>query len=236
VRGHSTFDDFADDYASTLNRGLAFSGENKDFYARARIEWLADALAELGRPRPERVVDFGCGTGTSVPLLADALGARSVLGIDVSERSIDVARRMHGGEHATFQTFAEHEPAADADLAFCNGVFHHIPPSERADSVRHVWRSLAPGGIWAFWENNPYNPGTQWLMHRLPFDRGVVKISAAGARRLLRAGGFEILRTAHLFLFPKALSPLRRFERRLSGLPLGAQFVVLAQKAPASSA
>jgi SAM-dependent methyltransferase len=228
VRGHSDFDDYADDYDGTLNQGLAFSGENKDFYARARIEWLASMLAELGR-KPERVIDFGCGTGTSVPLLLELLGARSALGIDVSERSIEVARRMHGSERATFQTFEEHRPDGAADLAFCNGVFHHIPPAERARAVSHVRRSLAPGGLWAFWDNNPYNPGTQWLMHRLPFDRGVVKISASGARRLLRDGGFEIVRTAHLFLFPRALSPLRRLEPRLSGLPLGAQFVVLAR-------
>jgi len=229
MQGHVDFDDYADDYDGTLNRGLAFSGEDKDFYARARVEWLRTVFAELG-VGPRRVIDFGCGTGSSVPLLLDVLGAESVFGVDVSPRSIAVAQKRHADPRAAFQTFEGYAPSADADLAFCNGVFHHIPRAERAQAVRQVWHSLAAGGLWAFWENNPYNPGTQWLMHRLPFDRGVEKISALGARRLLRDGGFEIVRTDHLFLFPRMLRALRPLERTLSALPLGAQYLVVARK------
>ncbi len=159
----------------------------------------------------------------------------SALGIDVSARSIEVAKRACSRPEASFLTFAEHRPDGAVDLAFCNGVFHHIPPAERAAAVKHVWDSLAPGGVWAFWENNPYNPGTQWLMSRLPFDRGVVKIAASGARRLLEAGGFEILRTDHLFVFPKLLSRCAGWNRALAGLPVGAQYVVVARKTPAAS-
>lgn len=234
MRGHVDFDDFADDYERTLNQGLAFSGENKDFYARARMDWVAEVLAGLGA-RPRRAIDFGCGTGPSVPLLLDVLGVETALGVDVSQRSIDVAKRLHAHARASFLTLGEHTPNGDVDLAFCNGVFHHIPPADRAGAVEHVWRSLAPGGLWAFWENNPLNPGTQWLMHRLPFDRDAVKISPFGARRLLRAAGFEILRTDHLFWFPKALSALRPLERHLAPLPFGAQYVVIARKPLARS-
>ena len=229
MRGHVDFDEFADDYDGTLNRGLAFSGENKDFYARARVAWLNEVLAARG-VRPRRAIDFGCGTGSSVPILLETLGLDSVLGLDVSPRSIELARRRHSDARASFATFASYTPNADIDLAFCNGVFHHIPPSERAAAVDQVWRSLAPGGYWAFWENNPLNPGTQWLMHRLPFDRGVVKISARGARRLLRGRGFEIVQTDHLFVFPRALRSFRPLERSLARWPLGAQYVVVARK------
>ena len=43
-------------------------------------------------------------------------------------------------------------------------------------------------------------------------------------------GGFEILRTDFLFFFPRWLGWLRRIEPRLTGLPLGAQYLVLTRK------
>lgn len=229
MRGHAEFDDFADDYEQTLNQGLAFSGENKDFYAQARVEWLRDVLAPLDL-RPRSAIDFGCGTGTSTPLLQDVLQLERVLGVDLSERSIAVAKARYGGERREFSQLGEYEPRADFDLAFCNGVFHHIPLAERAGAVARVFRSLRPGGYWAFWENNPFNPGTQWLMRKLPFDHDAIKVSCFQARRLLRAGGFQPVRTDHLFLFPKFLARLRPLERRVAHLPIGAQYLVLAQK------
>lgn len=229
MRGHVEFDDFAEDYDQTLNQGLAFSGENKDFYARARIEWLSEVLGPL-ELRPRRAIDFGCGTGTSTPLLLELLDLDSVLGVDLSERSIAVAKARHASERAEFLQLDAHQPAGDCDLAFSNGVFHHIPLAERAGAVERVFRSLRPGGYWAFWENNPFNPGTQWLMRKLAFDRDAIKVSCFEARRLLRAGGFEQVRTDHLFLFPKFLARLRPLERRLSYLPIGAQYLLLAKK------
>jgi SAM-dependent methyltransferase len=60
---------------------------------------------------------------------------------------------------ASFFTLSGYQPAGQADLAFCNGVFHHIPLEERAEAVAYVYRSLRPGGLFAFWENNPVEPG-----------------------------------------------------------------------------
>ena len=61
------FDRFADNYDECLNDALAASGETKEFFARARVEWLAKCLAEFGL-RARSVLDYGCGTGArSVP-------------------------------------------------------------------------------------------------------------------------------------------------------------------------
>jgi hypothetical protein len=69
-----------------------------------------------------------------------------------------------------------------------------------------------PRGIFAFWENNPWNPGTRYVMSRIPFDRDAITVSAIEARGLLRAGGFEVIRTDFLFIFPKFLSWLLFME------------------------
>jgi hypothetical protein len=67
-------------------------------------------------------------------------------------------------------------------------------------------------------------------MHRIPFDRDAIPLTPPEARQLLQAGGFEILRTDFLFLFPRMLKWLRGLEAPLTRWPLGAQYQVLCRK------
>jgi hypothetical protein len=71
----SGFDSYAHDYDAALNRGLAVSGEDKEFFARGRVFWLSLCLKEL-QFVPEVVLDFGCGIGTATPLFYDLLGGK----------------------------------------------------------------------------------------------------------------------------------------------------------------
>ena len=64
----SPFDSYRLDYDEVLNRGLAVSGEDAGYFARRRIEWLARCLAAFGAPAAS-ILDYGCGHGTSAPLL-----------------------------------------------------------------------------------------------------------------------------------------------------------------------
>jgi len=226
-----SFDQYAAEYDVALNQGLAHSGERKEYFAEGRIRWLARRLRSLGASA-ERVLDFGCGTGASTPYFFDVLGARSVLGVDVSEQSLTVARSAQGRRPGVRFAAIEVDsgPVAAFELAFCNGVFHHIPPAERLTAVRYVERALRPGGVFAFWENNPWNPGTRYVMSRVPFDRDAITLTPPEARRLLSAGGLEVLRTEFLFIFPRFLHRLRPLEPALSALPLGGQYLVLCRK------
>src|SRR5262249_6936636 len=221
------FDRYAASYDATLSQALAVSGENKEYFARGRIGFLGQCLDRLA-VQVRSVLDFGCGIGSGTGLLAEMLGPVTVLGVDVSARSIDQARHAHPG--LRFTTLAEYVPTGELDLAFCNGVFHHIPPTERLRAVDVVFRSLRPGGLFAFWENNPWNPGTRYVMARLEFDRDAVPIAAPEARRLLSAGRVTVVQTDFLFVFPRVLPALRPYEPRLSGWPLGAQYQVLGEK------
>lgn len=223
------FDRYATDYDAALAQGISVSGEDKDFFARGRVAWLAKCLREISF-QSKLVMDYGCGTAQAAPHLLELLAAEKVLGVDVSEGLLAVARRDHRSPRAEFLPLAKYQPAGQMGLVFCNGVFHHIPPAERAAAVDYVFRSLKPGGIFALWENNPWNPGTRYVMSRIPFDRDAVTLSPPAARRMLGAGGFEILRTDSAFYFPRALGFLRGLEPLLAKLPLGAQYQVLARK------
>ncbi|MBI5366727.1 MAG: hypothetical protein HZA54_06800, partial [Planctomycetes bacterium] len=73
------FDDYGRNYAETLNRSLAPTGETVEYFARGRVAWLAARLAGFGpAARPRRVIDFGCGTGNAVPWLRSLLGADEI--------------------------------------------------------------------------------------------------------------------------------------------------------------
>jgi SAM-dependent methyltransferase len=222
------FDAYAEDYEGALEQGIRLSGEDSGYFAGSRVAWLGRRLAELG-VTPGSVLDFGCGTGSTTPYLLGLPGAQRVLGADVSEGLLTLARRDHGSERARF-AHPDAAPAGAADVAYCNGVFHHIPLAERAGAVASVVRALRPGGVFGFWENNPWNPGTRMVMRRIPFDRDAITLTPPEARRLLRAGGLEVIRTDFLFIFPSALARLRPLERRLARAPLGAQYMVLCRK------
>ena len=47
---------------------------------------------------------------------------------------------------------------------------------------------------------------------------------------MLRNGGFEVLHTDFLFIFPHILNWLRWIEPMVSRLPFGGQYMVLARK------
>src|SRR4051812_9926026 len=222
-----TFDCAHSEYDRALDRGLSLSGEHREYFAQGRVSFLRECLAGLG-DRPLRALDFGCGAGETAPILRRTLNV-DVVGVDTSSTLLDAARgARHEGVRFTLRE--ELAPDASFDLAYCNGVFHHIPVAERGAAIAYLRDSLRPGGVFAFWENNPWNPGTRLVMRRIPFDRDAILVWPAEARRILCAGGFEILRTDFLFLFPHALRALRGLERPLSRLPLGGQYQVLARR------
>jgi SAM-dependent methyltransferase len=223
------FDDYAQNYDAALNKGLSATGEGRDYFACGRIQWLSRCLWQLSE-QPRVVLDYGCGDGSSSELLLSATKADFLTGIDASEKSLELANRKYGGGRASFRSIAQYEPRGELDLAYCSGVFHHIPVAERTSAVDFVYRSLRPGGIFSLWENNPWNPGTRYVMSRIPFDRDAITLTPPEAAKLLQRGGFEILRRDSLFYFPKQLKWLRSVEPYLSGLPLGGQYQVLCRK------
>ena len=222
------FDEYASTYDAALGRGLVASGENKEYFARERVTWLGRRLGELGI-RPRSVLDFGCGTGSAIPFLRERLGAEEILGIDDSVASLEVAERCRDSD-LRFMLREEFQPKESFDLVFCNGVFHHIPPAQRPGAVETIRRALRPGGLFALWDNNPWSPAARYVMSRIAFDRDAVPISSRQSRNLLERGGLTVLHTDFLFVFPRPLRWLRRFEQRLVSLPIGAQYQVLSRR------
>src|SRR5215217_2446175 len=137
----SEFDDYAGSYDSALNRGLSLSGEAKEYFAHQRVRWLAGRLSALGA-RTRDVLDYGCGTGGTSPELLAQLRARTVVGVDTSHESLDVARQTHADPRLEFRTMSELDRST-FEVAYCNGVFHHVEPEHRLEALGCVHRSLS---------------------------------------------------------------------------------------------
>ncbi len=224
----AAFDAYAAQYEQALNEGLSISGESPEYFARQRIEWTAKVLSDTAGVK--RVLDFGCGVGLAVPLIREVLRPKFICGFDPSRAAIDRARDELGDADTQFVAKSDQITAEAFDVAYCNGVFHHIDPTARQAALQTVFDALRPGGWFALWENNPWNPGTRYVMSRIPFDRDAIVVSPVACRQMLRLAGFHVLRTDAWFLFPRSLSWLRPLERLVHRLPLGAQYVVFAQK------
>lgn len=216
------------EYDALLRQGIRLSGEDRAFFIRGRV---ADLLAQLPRGlRPRRVLDFGCGVGDTSRRLAEAFPDARVVGVDSSAGAIAWAREHHGSSRVAFGDLGALAEERAFDLCYLAGVLHHVRPAERVAVVRRLRDVLAPGGVVALFENNPWNPGTRMVMRRIPFDRDAVPVSPRAARRLLASVGFRPLAVRFLFYFPRALALLRPLEPLLARVPLGAQYWVLAAR------
>lgn len=220
---------YVSNYDACLNQALSPTGENTEFFGRGRVRWLARCLAKLDA-KPKAVLDFGCGIGSTAPLLLAELGCLSAHGVDSSAEVIQRARDGRSTPQIQYSVLREFVPRPDFDCVYCNGVFHHIPVEERPSALDFIRAALRPGGWFALWENNPWNPGTRYVMSRCEFDEHALTIRPAAARRMLRQAGFEVLRTDFLFFAPRALAMLRPLESLLRKVPLGGQYQVLCRK------
>lgn len=223
------FDEYAGDYHAALQKGLKLTGEDASYYAAGRCRWTAERAKQDGL-HVKRVLDFGCGTGTATQFLIKAFPGCHVTGTDPSEASLVVARGDHQQLDCDFVLPEALAQVKKMDLAYCNGVFHHIPPAQREGAARSVYEALKPGGWFALWENNPWNPMVWYVMSRVPFDKDAIMLWPGETEDLLRQVGFQVSCTRFCFVFPSFLSVLRPMESLLSMLPLGGQYVVLAQK------
>ena len=229
------FDSHARDYRNQCEHGLELSGESKEFFARGRLDYLRRWWERSGRAAPRAIVDYGCGIGDVSALLAETFPAARVIGADPSSECIGEARREHGSERVRFETLEALEGAgvAEVDLVHVNGVVHHVRPPDRPEFFRRCAGLLAPDGVLAVFENNPWNPGTRLVMRRIDFDRDAVSASSGEVKRRLETADLRVVDTRFLFVFPRALRLLRPLERHLERLPIGAQYGVIALRGEA---
>ncbi len=226
----STFDSAAAVYLQQLDQGISLSGESADYFVQGRVQFLADYLEHQIPLHSLQVLDFGCGVGNACETLRTELRAQCVTGLDCSASSLELAQQRYGEQHYAWSVDGQSIPSESMDVVYTSGVFHHIAPEQRQFELQRIYDWLKPGGYFAFFENNPWNPGTRWVMSRIPFDRDAQCLSTIESRKQLLQAGFEVHVTRSLFYFPRLLKFLRPVEGLLAAVPLGAQYVVIGKR------
>jgi 2-polyprenyl-3-methyl-5-hydroxy-6-metoxy-1,4-benzoquinol methylase len=159
------FDSAETDYSIELiQKILAFRGPAMLCYSIRRAEepsHLTDPLKHyiLGYVderefEGKRLLDFGCGSGSSAVALASFLPRAEIIGVDLVEGNIPVARaraRHYGVSNATFAispNATELPPDIGTfDFIVLSAVYEHLLPEERVILMPKLWALLRPEGI-----------------------------------------------------------------------------------------
>jgi SAM-dependent methyltransferase len=128
----------------------------------------ADLLRLLPRVVDGRVLDLGCGAGQLSRYLAEA-GASEVVGVDVSERMLALARTKWAHPRVTYRRQAVETmafPPARFELIASSLVLHYVDDYQALVARIASW--LTPGGIFVYSTEHPIYtarlPGGGWLL------------------------------------------------------------------------
>jgi len=126
--------------------------EATEFFAtgEADIEEMLATAAQLGRPtRHERALDFGCGVGRLTRALARRFD--EAVGIDVSERMLEHARRLNADTANVTFASSDEPPPEPFDLVVANLVLQHLPSKALARVyIGRLIKATRPDGLLVF--------------------------------------------------------------------------------------
>jgi ubiquinone/menaquinone biosynthesis C-methylase UbiE len=165
-----------------------------------RVHVLERAMADLVRLMPARqdsygvVVDVGCGSGYSLPKLAQRFAPRELIGVDIDPEMLRSARAEAARARIPVklvQSSSARMPleAASVDLLFCHQTFHHLVEQEAA--LAEFMRVLKPGGLLLFAESTRRYIHS-WMIRALFRHPMEVQRSAPEYLQMLRQAGFTV--------------------------------------------
>lgn len=219
-----------DYYARIGPVGIAHS-RRKPFVEEQCAFYFANfsALLCLLPPSPQRILDFGCGTGWLSLLVAQA--GHEVTGVDIAPEAIAAAREdaaARGLTRARFEVgdYESFSPAAPFDFVLFYDALHHA--ESELDALRAAHAALRPGGAVITCE-----PGTghadasasrdavhTFGVHEkdMPPSHIVATGRAAGfTRHLVLPRPFDVSRTFFRPAYHRAATQSELFGRRLLG-------------------
>lgn len=134
-----------------------------------------------------RILDVGCGPGHILKHLPSNV---EYFGFDIDQNYIAHAKKEFGDRGQFWCGFFDADAAqlvGKVDVAFMNGVLHHISDDELLATLGNVYSVLRQGGV-LFSLDGCYRRGQPWFNKwMLDNDRGRFVRDEAGYRRVLEA-------------------------------------------------
>lgn len=112
-------------------------------------------LSLLPQLSGKRVLDLGCGFGDHCRLLTDR-GAKAVVGIDISQRMLEIAKKENSDPRITYLHMPMeeiHTLTGSFDVVVSSLALHYVEDFEGV--LRGVYSLLNPGGVFIFSQEHP---------------------------------------------------------------------------------
>ncbi|MCJ8278525.1 MAG: methyltransferase domain-containing protein [Rivularia sp. ALOHA_DT_140] len=113
--------------------------------------WIRQNLIDAVKVKPRRILDLGCGTGSTTIMLKQTFPSSEVIGLDLSAYML--VRSFHKSQKAGLNIQwlhgnAEHTTFSDAtfDLVTASLLFHETPSNVAKNILHECFRLLVPGG------------------------------------------------------------------------------------------
>lgn len=213
-------------YTHEVDEAVGFSGLKSDFFTRAKADYLIKLVEKhFDTSKDLKLLDLGCGIGTYEALLDDRIG--SITGIDVSEKSIEVAK-THNPDH-TYEVYDGRTlPFEDEsfDVVFAICVMHHVPVDLWPRFVAEAMRVTRSSGMFVIFEHNPWNPLTQHVVSSCEFDDDAVLLTPKKIRRAFEEGNTPAReqKSRYMLAIPPVGKVLGFADRLFDRVPVGAQY------------
>lgn len=208
----------------------------------ARVwQWQRPVLENLvkdfcaAQAGPVRLLDFACGTGRVLSVLAPLVAAAD--GVDISENMVAVARgKCPQARLLVGDVLAEPDLLQPAyDLISCFRFVLNAEPGLRGRVLRRLRQALrAPDGLLLVNVHgnsrslrHPAIAWRRWRERGGKTDTMLNEMSPAAARRLLAESGFEVVRQFGFGILPPTLyrTPLRRVAAAVDRTFAGEDFL-----------
>jgi len=158
--------------------------------AIADLKRLAGAQLQDGMS----ILDVGCGQGTSLMLLNQALKPACLTGCEVDRQSLHMAKRLIETHNLPATLLSDdcariNLPSNSQDVVFCHQTFHHLVRQE--ESLMEFFRVLKPGGLLLFAESTRTFIHS-WTIRYLFHHPMHLQRSAEEYLAMIKAAGFEL--------------------------------------------
>ena len=188
-----------------LNPGAAVSYDPVTQYVLPPNETLVrQGLLDRIRVKPRRILDLGCGTGSTTLMLKQAFPQAQVIGLDLSpymlvraedkanKAGLDIQWRHGNAEHTGF-------PDASFDLVTASLLFHETPPAVTQAILLECFRLLTVGGEVLILDGSQKTlRNLDWLNNI--FEEPYIRDFAAGSvDAWMGKAGFEAVQTDEIW-------------------------------------